>query len=148
MLPIVFLAMMISAIVAIVTQVFRYKRQANYALERFADALWDATNKLKLVQPESEYEDAIQRSADLRSNELQRLYKQYSVHQDFTYTDAMIDAKWQRLHRKWITSHGYLEQCLMEYELLAKNFNLSLKIFPYRAVAFLFRIKPVILFRT
>ncbi|MEC8834792.1 MAG: hypothetical protein VXX18_00520, partial [Bacteroidota bacterium] len=62
--------------------------------------------------------------------------------------DAMIDAKWQRLHRKWITSHGYLEQCLMEYELLAKNFNLSLKIFPYRAVAFLFRIKPVILFRT
>ena len=52
MLPLVFLAMMFSALVAIVTQVLRYRRQANYALERFADALWDATNKLKLVQPE------------------------------------------------------------------------------------------------
>ena len=59
---------------SVVTQVFRYKRQANYALERFADALWDATNKLKLVQPESEYEDGFQRSADLRPSELQRLY--------------------------------------------------------------------------
>ena len=148
MLPLLFLAMMISAVVAIVTQVFRYKRQANYALERFADALLDATSKLRLVQPESKHEYEIQRSVDLRPNELKRLYKQYSVHQDFTYTDAMIDAKWQRLHRKWITSHGYLEQCLMEYELLAKNFNLSLEIFPYRAVAIVFRVQPVVLFRT
>ena len=148
MLPLLFLAMMVAAVVAIITQVLRYRRQANYALERFADALWDATSKLRLVQPEAKYEYEIQHSADLRPNELQRLYKQYSVHQDFTYTDAMIDAKWQRLHRKWITSHGYLEQCLMEYELLAKNFNLSLEIFPYRAVALVFRIKPLVVFRT